>query len=741
MKAFHSITVLLWVLGILGMLHAAPFDYLPQVQECSQTQITIPLTTGKFQLHVSSQPEKSSPFIQSMIIDKISANLAPANENAPSIEVMLAKADDPLFKDYAFPPEAVEKPESYLIRCFHDERRNAYTICLAGHDNRGVFYAGATFLQMVFNGKLILSDITDYPHWKHRYLSEYYIPPAEQLIRYAAELKNNGFAMQYRAGWRDFAPNSKPPYSKDPDWKTQLERIRRFKEETGDLLDFMFVFNIYAGAQSRSFDCANPEHVALLEAQCRFALQAGFSHIMLCVDDYVPKHEGQYDFVSEQEKQQFGDVGTAHGVLMKRVVKRLQKEFPQTVFAFCPGPYTIDQHDATHDPARTYLKHLGEQLPEDVYVVWTGRYVVSPRIVKADFDEYAALLAPHRRIYTWHNPNNGPCPPGPLDFYPDFPRDTDGIFFTNSHDYGVLINRPIGAAYMDYLWNPRDFNEKDAFRRAVLHTLLPDGHAADTYLSMRAKYSQSRNMQDRAKKAELLRSALDDLRALKSFKLPRYEMFEKQYTHELEMATATLPVLEATRTQLEVTIDGKLNEEAWDHAATFSLQSADGQPQGEGRIIWNEETQTIYLAAILPKPKTTGEKLPRDDEMLGHDGIRFFFATPLKTPRYAEIAIDLDGNLRDYIQYAPTWEPKLTYAVGNDGSNGIIELQLPTAVMKNTRILWDSYRLQPGSEWHFQAIRPADASRNAKSHEDALWAPVGASSPLEIALFGLLRFK
>ena len=127
--------------------------------------------------------------------------------------------------------------------------------------------------------------------------------------------------------------------------------------------------------------------------------------------------------------------------------------------------------------------------------------------------------------------------------------------------------------------------------------------------------------------------------------------------------------------------------------------------------------------------------------MRGRDGIRFLFATPLKHPRYAEIAIDLDGNLRDAIQYAATWEPDLHHAVGNDGANGVIELQLPIAVMKNTPVLWNSYRLKEGDEWRFQAIRPADAARNAKKHEDAIWAPVGTSSPHEIGLFGVLRFK
>ena len=741
MQTFQIQTVLFLVLTTSALLCSAPFDYLPQVQECSQTQITIPLTKGTFKLRVSEHPEKSSPFIQALINDKITANIYPEDNSAPIIDVLLAKAGDPLFRDYLIPSSVVEKPESYAIRCFHDHEKNAYTICLVGHDNRGVFYAGATFLQMISNGKIMISDITDYPHWPHRYLSDYFIPTTDQLIRYAAELKYNGFGMQYRSGWQKFGPDNKPPFSKDADWKSQLARLKKFREDTGDLLDFMFVYNIYAGAQSRSFDCANPEHVAQLESQCRFALQSGFTHIMIGVDDFVPKHEGQYDFISNNEKQQFGDVGTAHGMLMKTLSERLRKDFPHAVFAFCPGPYSIDQHDAVHEPARTYLKHLGEQLPEDVYVVWTGRHVVSPRITKADFDEYAALLAPHRKIYTWHNPNNGPYQPGPLDFYPNFQQETNGIMFTNSHDVGVLINRPVGAVYMDYLWNQRDFNEKDAFRRAVRHTLLPDEHAADTYISMLVKYSQSRTTSDRAKKAELLRAVINDLHTLQPFKLPRYDYFEKQYTHELEMATVALPVLEAPHNQLEVTIDGRLNEEAWDHAAVFPLITPDGHPQGDCKILWNEETQTIYLAAILPQPKITGEKLPRDDIMRGHDGIRFFFATPLKHPRYAEIAIDLDGNLRDSIQYVPTWDPKLSYAIGNDGMNGIIELQLPIAVMKNTAILWDSYRLQSGNEWRFQAIRPADATRNTKSHEDAIWAPVGSSSPREIALFGILRFK
>ncbi len=740
MKTFHILTILFF-LSCFTLLHATPFDYLPQVQECSTEKVSIPLTTGKFHLHVSKTPEKSSPYIQALINEKITANLSPEDDKAPIIDFILAKNGDPLLSDYLIPPSVVEKPESYTIRCFHDNKKNAYTICLVGHDNRGVFYAGATFLQMISNGKIIISDITDYPHWPHRYLSDYFIPTAEQLIRYAAELKNNGFGMQYRSGWQNFGPDKKPPYSKDADWRSQLERLRKFKEDTGDLLDFMFVYNIYAGAQSRSFDCANPEHVSQLESQCRFALQSGFTHIMIGVDDYVPKHEGQYDFVSNNEKQQFGDVGTAHGMLMKTLSERLRKDFPQAVFAFCPGPYSLDQHDAIHEPARTYLKHLGEQLPEDVYVVWTGRQVVSSRITKTDFDEYAALLAPHRKIYTWHNPNQGPCPPGPLDFYPTYHLDTDGIMFTNSHDYGVLSNRPIGAVYMDYLWNPRDFNAKEAFRHAVSRTLLTDEKAADMYISMLSKYDLSRFTADRAKKAELLRTAIDDLHALKPFKLPRYDTFEKQYTHELEMATVALPVLEAPHTQLEVTIDGRLNEEAWDHAAIFPLLTPDGHPQGDCKILWNETTQTIYLAAILPQPKTTSEKLPRDDAMRGHDGIRFFFATPLKHPRYAEIAIDLDGNLRDSIQYVPTWDPQLPYAVGNDGTNGIIELQLPIAVMKNTAILWNSYRLQSGSEWRFQAIRPADATRNSKTHDDAIWAPVGQSSPREIALFGILRFK
>ena len=140
MKTFHIQIILFLVFTTSALLCSAPFDYLPQVQECSQTQITIPLTKGKFELHVSEHPEKSSPFIQALIHDKITANLAPADDHAPNINVLLAKTDDPLFQNITFSQTVVQKPESYVIRCFQDKEKNAYTICLAGHDNLGVFY-------------------------------------------------------------------------------------------------------------------------------------------------------------------------------------------------------------------------------------------------------------------------------------------------------------------------------------------------------------------------------------------------------------------------------------------------------------------------------------------------------------------------------------------------------------------------------------------------------------------------
>ena len=103
MKTFHIQSILFLVLTTSALLYSAPFDYLPQVQECSQTQITIPLTKGTFKLRVSEHPEKSSPFIQALIHDKITANIYPEDNSAPIIDVLLAKAGDPLFSDYLIP--------------------------------------------------------------------------------------------------------------------------------------------------------------------------------------------------------------------------------------------------------------------------------------------------------------------------------------------------------------------------------------------------------------------------------------------------------------------------------------------------------------------------------------------------------------------------------------------------------------------------------------------------------------
>ena len=90
MKVFNSLIVIL--LSCFALLHAAPFAYLPQVQECSLTQITIPLTKGTFKLCVSEHPEKSSPFIQALINDKITANIYPEN-NSASGNILIQNTD------------------------------------------------------------------------------------------------------------------------------------------------------------------------------------------------------------------------------------------------------------------------------------------------------------------------------------------------------------------------------------------------------------------------------------------------------------------------------------------------------------------------------------------------------------------------------------------------------------------------------------------------------------------------
>ncbi len=85
MKTFHIQAILFLFLTTSALLCSAPFDYLPQVQECSTEKVSIPLTTGKFHLHVSKTPEKSSPFIQALIHDKITVNIYPEDNSAPII--------------------------------------------------------------------------------------------------------------------------------------------------------------------------------------------------------------------------------------------------------------------------------------------------------------------------------------------------------------------------------------------------------------------------------------------------------------------------------------------------------------------------------------------------------------------------------------------------------------------------------------------------------------------------------
>ena len=352
----------------------------------------------------------------------------------------------------------------------------AADIAAAGVDARGAFYAAVTLLQQmgVENGKPVLkcADINDWPEWQRPYAMEYGPATRQQLIDLAM-YKVGHFAIQHRLEWREFRPDHM--YGKRP-LEEFLSEMAAFRDETG-LFDYMLLLHIYASPSQdyELLDITNEDHIAEVIARCQYAASKGFTHIMILADDWTPRDKGRYVCMHESERKRFGDsVGRAHGYLMARLYDALKREYPALDFSICPAPYSLG-HVYTGEGERKphmvqYLRDLDAEMPPNIAVVWTGRFVGSPSIERAHFLEYSGLVG-NRPTFLWDNSNCCDEAPSPQRFvttrYDGFAADSHGIFYLNAFALHWPWQRPFVLSAMDALWNPEAFKVDGSFEQAV----------------------------------------------------------------------------------------------------------------------------------------------------------------------------------------------------------------------------------------------------------------------------------
>lgn len=143
----------------------------------------------------------------------------------------------------------------------------------------------------------------------------------------------------------------------------------------------------YAISPGLSIEYSSDDDFDALTAKIDAMMEQGVRHFALFVDD-VPE-----ELAHEADREQFDNLGEAHVHLINRLHEVLQERGAELIV--CPTTYT----DAWGD--RQYVRTLGEGVPQDVPIFWTGTDVAVERITTEEARRWGDLL--NRRPLIWDN--------------------------------------------------------------------------------------------------------------------------------------------------------------------------------------------------------------------------------------------------------------------------------------------------------------------------------------------------
>ncbi|NOY80162.1 MAG: hypothetical protein GXP31_04060 [Kiritimatiellaeota bacterium] len=633
----------------------------------------------------------------------------------------------------------VLQPQGYVIRC----RGN--TILAGGVDHRGAFYAAMTLVQSIGapDGKLLLrcADLDDWPVWQRWYQSVYSIPDERGLLWLAVH-KVRGIALQQREEWRNIRPDGKPQWA-GRKWKNWAHVMRVYKDfkDRYDLLDYQLALHIYASGKRTlpMLDITNEKHIAQLIEACAFAAGQGFDHIMVCADDWTPLTNGRYVCPYPAERKRFHDsVGRAHGTLMRRLHDALKARFPDLDLAFVPAPYSIYSHGVPDKPShQRYLRDLAAELPDDVYIVWTGPNIRSRKVTRQDFLLWESLVNNHRS-YLWDN-SAGPAPISRWDttFYDGFDADSQGVIFINGDPFGKSYRLSFGIATSDYLWDPKAYDPAASFRDAVEKMYGP-GTAGPAERFM-ADYAELTGEAPEREKALKLLDELDALSKTMAGQGWSMHQIRRRLRSLRAQFQVVVPALDVPRITTPPVLDGRLDDASWQNAALFDFRPVSGKKEPISpawcRITYDAGHLYLGFRAQRTVPLKKVVRVERDRNLwaASDDLIEVFLQG--EKGAYAQLVFDSAGNRWDAefgLGLHLAWDPKWRVAVHRETKVWSAEVAIPFTSLGPVI----EAPVKPGTVWRANFFRQLLAEK-----QQSAWSPTKGNRFHTKAFFGQLRFR
>ncbi|MBC7287719.1 MAG: beta-N-acetylglucosaminidase domain-containing protein [Armatimonadetes bacterium] len=382
-------------------------------------------------------------------------------------------------------PQALQ-PEGYWVAGAQEAGR--WIVLVAGADPLGAYHGAQSLLQLITsrNGQAVLrrAEILDWPDFHiraHQFDGGFPRPErARYALKWCAKLKLNqlGFGQAYDSPmqWRELTAEQ----------KESIEYLCG-RAAAGGVVRACFYPHPHRSRPEFNIRISDQRDIDALVNVCSYALERGAGGIMLRSDDIWP--------LAEEDQKRFGDHAAAHIYLVNELYKRLRARWPEMVFMFCPPHYT-NAAIRGREGGVDYIRRLGQGIPEDVLVIWTGPVTRSLEIKPEDVDFIAGLLG--RPLLLWdntvyaHRSRYGYDTRHPNYFLDTFATSYPADFHQRAAGitYNWAVTNPValvaGIQTADCTWNLAGYDAEQSLKRAIAMVFGPS--AVEDILALREAY-------------------------------------------------------------------------------------------------------------------------------------------------------------------------------------------------------------------------------------------------------------
>ncbi|MBA4531230.1 protein O-GlcNAcase [Brevibacillus halotolerans] len=214
----------------------------------------------------------------------------------------------------------------------------------------------------------------------------------------------------------------------------------------------------YCLSPGMSMQYANSKHVDRLIEKYENLLACGVTKFALLFDD-IPQ-----ELMHKSDQEAFIHLAEAHVQVTLLVWNKLKETSKDDIhLVVCPTVYHGRGDEA-------YITYLGQHLPTEIDLFWTGRFVCSPYLTEAD-SQYFFEQTRHYPLYWDNYPVNDLAMSSELHIGPLQNRDATLFRFAtgyvaNAMEYPESSKIPI-MTIGEYLTHPDSYNPEEAFQRAV----------------------------------------------------------------------------------------------------------------------------------------------------------------------------------------------------------------------------------------------------------------------------------